>query len=150
MAGKLESRGLLAIIGMVCGAKQTVGRDSEAERATGQQVLVGLRTRTEFRLRHPGRPLPPVLERLFLSTFSQHIDSAGAPSVAKSSKMSTDKAAAAAAAIDHGALFHSTAEDKARMSVVVSALAEKLSRAMMISADDLDPDRRSRRMESID
>lgn len=135
---------------MVCGAKQTVGRDSEAERATGQQVLVGLRTRTEFRLRHPGRPLPPVLERLFLSTFSQHIDSAGAASVAKSSKMSTDKAAAAAAAIDHGALFHSTAEDKARMSVVVSALAEKLSRAMMISADDLDPDRRSRRMESID
>ena len=135
---------------MVCGAKQAVERDSEAERATGQQILVGLRTRTEFRLRHPGRPLPPVLERLFLSTFSQHIDSAGAPSVAKSSKMSTDKAAAAAAAIDHGALFHSTAEDKARMSVVVSALAEKLSRAMMISADDLEPDRRSRRMESID
>ncbi|KAH9990456.1 ketoacyl-synt-domain-containing protein [Xylariaceae sp. FL0662B] len=133
---RIEARELLSIIGMVCGTKQA-GKGGEAEGRPGQQVLVGLRTPADFRLRHPGRPLPPVLERPFLSTFSRPIGPVGAATSAKPSKTSPDKAAA----VNHGALFRTAAEDKARASVVVSALSEKLARSMMMSADDVEPDR---------
>ncbi|RYP74841.1 hypothetical protein DL771_002762 [Monosporascus sp. 5C6A] len=133
---RIEARELLGIIGMVCGTKQA-RKGGEAGGTTGQQVLIGLRTPADFRLRNPGRPLPSALERPFLSTFAQSIDPGGAASSAKTSKTPTGKAAA----VDYGALFRAAADDKARASVVVSALAEKVARAMMMSADDVDPDR---------
>ena len=56
-------------------------------------------------------------------------------------KTQTADAATAAEAVDVATLFRSATDDKARVDVVSAALAEKLARAMMMSADNVDPDR---------
>ncbi|KAI1384387.1 ketoacyl-synt-domain-containing protein [Hypoxylon trugodes] len=131
---RIEETELLGIIGMVCGNKRAEKEESE-ERTTEQQILIGVRTPADF-LSKNQRPLPPVLDRPFLSTFAKHIDPT------KSSRGNKNNAASGkVAAIDHGALFRVAEDDKARVSVVTSALSEKLARVTTMSVDDVDPDR---------
>jgi NADPH:quinone reductase-like Zn-dependent oxidoreductase/predicted O-methyltransferase YrrM len=132
---RLEERELLGILGLVCNAKQTQDGEEMDDRTIGQQVLVGLRTPADFLSKSPG-PLPPVLNRPLLSTFAQPINYTKDGN-AKASKGSSAKATA----LDHKALFLTAADDESRASVVASALAEKLGRAIMMSADEVDPDR---------
>lgn len=110
----------------VCSAKQ---RKAEKE----QQLLVGLRTPADFLLNNEG-PLPPVLDKPSLSSFAQC--SIKPPASAESTKSSNKTLA-----VNHGALFCDTVEDATRASIVVSALAEKLARAMMALAEDVYADR---------
>ncbi|PGH18371.1 hypothetical protein AJ79_00437 [Helicocarpus griseus UAMH5409] len=129
---RIEEKELLGILGTVCNAKHV----SKENRTTEQQLLIGLRTPASFLSRNQG-PLPPVLDRPFLSTFAQSVNSIKSASRAKNIKASQGKAEV----IDHGMLFRASIDDKARASAVTSALAEKLARATMMSADDVDPDR---------
>lgn len=124
---RVEEREFLGILRMVCGAKQ---KKAEKE----QQLLVGLRTPTDFLLNNKG-PLPPVLDKPFLSTFAQ-CTKFNPPSSANNTKSSNKTLA-----VDHSALFRNNAEDATRASIVVSALAEKLARATMALAEDVDADR---------
>lgn len=133
---RLEERELLATLGLICNAKGTEkGQEADAQ-ITGQQILFGLRTPADFLAKTPEAPLPPVLDRPFLSTFARPTDST------KDSSAAAGKGSSAkAAALDHKALFRAAADDEARASVVAYALAEKLGRAIMMSADEVDPDR---------
>ncbi|KAK2797957.1 polyketide synthase [Onygenales sp. PD_10] len=114
---RIEERELLGILRMVCG-------DNDI---TQQQFLIGIRTPADFVLRNQ-MPLPPLLDTPFLSTFAR---------VTNPTKSADKKTVA----VDYGALFRGASEDETRASVVTSALMEKLARATVMSANDVDPDR---------
>lgn len=125
----VEERELLEILGMVCRAG--------AAKAT-QQLLVGLMTPADY-LTKGKAPPPGLVGRPLLSTFAQPIRRTDEAS--NKTQSSAAGAPSAAAAVDHAALFREATDDKARARIVSAALAEKLARAMMMSADNVDPDR---------
>ncbi|KAI0470578.1 hypothetical protein GGR56DRAFT_683480 [Xylariaceae sp. FL0804] len=136
---RLEARELLGVLDVVCGAEQADNGGHEA--LGGRQLLIGLRTPADFLAKNKGKPLPPVLDRPFLSTFARSVSPAGEGGEGGVGGQSGPGAGEAAAAVDYGALFRSTPDGKARAAVVVAAMAEKLARATMMPADDVDPGR---------
>lgn len=129
----IEERELLEVLGMVCS-----GRRHDASNRTAshkQQLLVGLLTPADYLSKGKDVPLG-LLGRPLLSTFSQSISHSD-----KGTTSSSSSAEAAAAVVDHSALFRAAPDDATRAEIVSAGLAEKLARAMMMSADDVDPGR---------
>lgn len=134
----VEERELMEILGMVC------RRDGsgEAKVKSGQQVLVGLMTPADY-LAEGKTPPPGLVGRPLLSGFAQPLrrkNDKGNQGQSRSDETG-GSGSPAAAAVDHSALFCAAADDKARVAIVCAALAEKLARAMMMSADNVDPGR---------
>lgn len=129
----VEERELLEILGMVCSPS---GRE-DANRP--RQLLVGLMTPADYLSK--GKPPPTGLTgKPLLAAFAQPIDRDN-ETASKVDSSASGRADAEAAAINHAALFRASTDDKARVRIVSAALADKLARAMMMSADNVDPDR---------
>lgn len=131
----VEERELLEILGMVCRSR---GRE-DASRP--RQRLVGLMTPADY-LGKGKAPPPGLLGRPLLAGFAQPIDRENNKKTAtKVDSSATSRADAEAAAINHAGLFRASTDDKARERIVSAALADKFARAMMVSAENVDPDR---------
>lgn len=129
----IEERELLEVLGMVCNGQEHDHTKTTASQK--QQLLVGLLTPADYLAKGKEAPLG-LLGRPLLSTFSQPISYTD-----KSNTNSSSLAEATAAAVDHGALFRAAPDDSTRAQIVSAGLAEKLAHAMMMPADDVDPDR---------
>lgn len=129
----VEERELLEVLGMVCnGQKHNAAKTTASQK---QQLLVGLLTPADYLAK--GKEVPPgLLGRPLLSAFSQSISQNR-----NGNTSSLSSAEATAAAVDHGALFRAAPDDATRAQIVSAGFAEKLARAMMMPADDVDPDR---------
>ncbi|KPM43172.1 Lovastatin diketide synthase LovF [Neonectria ditissima] len=125
---RVEERELLGVLEMVCDAKGV--KEVEEDGVKRQQLLVGLLTPADY-LSKGKVPPSGLSERPLLSTFSQPISRND-----KSNKASS--ADATTPAVDYPSLFRAATDDKSRAVIVASALAHKLARAMMVSADDVD------------
>lgn len=123
----VEERELLEVLGMVSNGGQT--------KTPGQQMLVGLLTPADY-LAKGKEPPSGLLGRPLLSAFAKPITRR---EQTETSSVAVNRTATAV--VDHAALFRAAADDKARAGIVSAALAEKLARAMMMSADNVDPGR---------
>ena len=136
----VKEKELLEVLSMSCSPmQQEEDTENGVESKPSQQRLVGLITPADY-LSKGKEPPAGLLGRPLLSAFSQPIHPGGSANGSGQKTSASTGEASQAKVVDHAALFVAADDDKSRARIVCAALAEKLARAMMMSADNVDSD----------